>query len=398
MFRSKKHAALPAMLFISILLCVGSDASPQIRSNLRPSELEGKTAEQVYKNIQALKGTPASELVPSMHVIKAALGVECEFCHTSDRASDAMPSKEISRQMIKMMFAINQSSFAGTQQVTCFTCHQGNPIPMTIPPHLPAPMAAKTVGSSVSQLPTVEEILNKYIQALGGEEAIKKISSRVITATENVGLSPDTKTPLVSAVTFYSKAPNLELTVYDTQGTDATLAIYHTPPGTSLDGFDGKTAWVQDQKGAVDKQLALDETRVARNASFYECLNLKSEYESMAVTGTEQIGGQNAYVVVGHPANDFPEKLDFDVQTGLLLRKSGVMPTPLGNSPFEILYDDYRDAGDGVKIPFLIQSFPATPRQNPTSYSIIHVTEVHDNVSLNDAKFKMPATGNAIEP
>ena len=41
----------------------------------------GQLAEQVYKNIQALKGTPAELITPTMRVMARDLGVTCEFCH-----------------------------------------------------------------------------------------------------------------------------------------------------------------------------------------------------------------------------------------------------------------------------------------------------------------------------
>jgi hypothetical protein len=44
---------------------------------------EKKTAEQVYKNIQALKGIPASQLKPTMAFIGGSLGVSCEHCHSN---------------------------------------------------------------------------------------------------------------------------------------------------------------------------------------------------------------------------------------------------------------------------------------------------------------------------
>src|SRR5579883_2627310 len=92
---------------------------------------QGKTAEQVYKNIKVLNGTPADQLIESMHLIRGALGVDCEFCHEDpDRAADTKKPKETARAMIKMMMDINKNSFNGRQEVTCYTCHRGSTDPV----------------------------------------------------------------------------------------------------------------------------------------------------------------------------------------------------------------------------------------------------------------------------
>ena len=73
-----------------------------------------KTAEQVFKNIQALKGTPADQLQPAMQFISAALGVECEFCHVQNAfEKDDKKSKQTARKMIEMQMAINHDNFKG---------------------------------------------------------------------------------------------------------------------------------------------------------------------------------------------------------------------------------------------------------------------------------------------
>ncbi len=109
-----------------------------------------KTAEQVYKNIIALKGTPADQLGASMQFIAASLGVECEFCHVQGKfEADDKPAKKTAREMIAMTLGINKDSFRGRLQVTCFSCHRGSTNPVGTPPVLdsdaPARPAAPTL-------------------------------------------------------------------------------------------------------------------------------------------------------------------------------------------------------------------------------------------------------------
>ena len=86
------------------------------------------------KNIQVLQG---ADLPATMQSFVRALGLldkgTCAYCHVADRSSDEKPQKVIARRMVIMMRAINGTFPDGKQHVTCFTCHRGNPAPLTEP-------------------------------------------------------------------------------------------------------------------------------------------------------------------------------------------------------------------------------------------------------------------------
>src|SRR5580693_8072333 len=93
-----------------------------------------KTAEQVYQNIEVLKGVPAGQVIPAMQFITASLGVQCTFCHVEDHfEKDDKKPKQVARDMMQMMFALNKNNFEGHREVTCYSCHRGAPNPLTIP-------------------------------------------------------------------------------------------------------------------------------------------------------------------------------------------------------------------------------------------------------------------------
>ena len=156
---------------------------------------EVKTAEQVYKNIVELKGIPAEQVQPTMQFIAASLGVQCNFCHVRDKdeLDDKKPKKD-ARKMIAMTMAINKGHFEGNLQVTCFTCHQGSTRAVGIPPVLEtdapprgargagdaAPAGGAPGGGRGPQGPTPDQIIEKYVTALGGADALKKVTSRVM--------------------------------------------------------------------------------------------------------------------------------------------------------------------------------------------------------------------------
>jgi hypothetical protein len=229
-------------------------------------------------------------------------------------------------------------------------------------------------------LPTVDQILTRYVQALGGEQAIRKVTSRVVTGTQYIPTGPGGTVPMPAMVERYQKAPGVNVT------------IYRTPTYAISQGFDGTTAWAQDQAGRVSDAVTLDTRRAKRTADFYEPLTLKQQYAQMTVKAIEKVNDHDAYMVVGVPQGDTAEWLYFDTQSGLLLRKVTVLPTPAGNSPYQVDFDDYRDTGSGVKFPFLIQMNPATPRTELAPNATLRVTKVQDNAPIEDSKFAKPAT------
>src|SRR5204863_7198318 len=114
---------------------------------------------------------------------------------------------------------------------------------------------------------------------------------------------------------------------------------------------------------------------------------LTRQYRTMTVRGIEQVNGRDAYLVVGTPPGELAESLYFDTQTGLLLRKQTVLPTPIGDSPYQTDFDDYRDTGSGVKVPFLIHMNPATPRTELAPAATLRITKVQDKSPTDGAKF-----------
>jgi len=340
-------------------------------------QTEGKAAEQVFKNIKVMNGTPADQVIVSMHLIRGALGVDCEFCHEEkDRAADTKKEKETARGMMRMVNELNKNNFEGKQEVTCYTCHRGSPIPATT---LALPLVSKSVVSDAQpQLPSVDQILAKYVQALGGEQAIRKVSSRVITASQTVPTGPGGTVPYPATLERSEKAPNL------------VVNTYRTPTYTIADGFDGTKAWTQDLKGKVTEPGPVDQMRAKRDADFYLPLDLKQAYPKMQVEGVDNVNSHEVYVVTAEPEGDREERLYFDMQTGLLVRRWSSLPTMVGAAPFQVDYEDYRDTGSGVRFPFLIQMNPASARLEPSSSITIRVTKVADNAPLDSSKFVKP--------
>ncbi len=340
----------------------------------------GKRADEVYKNLKVLGATPADSLNQGMHLISGELGVDCEYCHAEkmDWAKDEKKTKDTARDMMTMMMELNQRWFKGEQAVTCYTCHKGQPIPLsTVALPVPDYFKEKEPGPA---MPPAEQIISKYINALGGEQNLRKITSRIITAQQDIPTGPGGSIPTPAQIEIYQKAPNL------------VLRIAKTKDMTFLSGYDTKGPWTQDARGRVNSPVELEQIREARNADFYEPLDIVKDFPTLKVEGIEKMGANEAYRVLGEPTRGVPVRWFFDTKTGLLLRKYTETPTHSGPSPQQIDYSEYRDAGHGVKYPYRIHMEPSGTRTELVSRSTIRIAKIQENVAIDDAKLVRPVS------
>lgn len=101
---------------------------------------EQKRAEEVFKNIQLLKGMPAGRVLRVMQMaFNTSLGVDCTHCHTPDQwENDGKEAKQTARKMWAFVAKVNQDlqQSIGKGTVNCTTCHRGEVKPAT---SMPAP-------------------------------------------------------------------------------------------------------------------------------------------------------------------------------------------------------------------------------------------------------------------
>ena len=337
-----------------------------------------KLAEEEFKNIQALKGIPADQVIPSMQFIAASLGVECEYCHVAHaNEKDDKKPKVTARKMINMMMAINKDNFEGHREVTCYSCHRGSADPVGTPiitdeDPRPAAEEEKKPGETKAALPAAEQLLDKYLAAIGGAEALQKITSRVQKGT----LTAFGGQHFPAEV--YSKAP------------DKRVSVMHLPGGESVTAFDGKQGWLS-VPGRVHMMSAAENTAARIDADLYLPFHLKTLYQKFRVDAGEKIYGRETYMVVGHTEGQPPLRLYLDKESGLLLRLIRYAETPVGRNPTQIDYADYRDA-NGVKVPF------RWTLARPGNRFTIQVEQVQQNVPVDDAKFAPPPTLAIAKP
>ena len=82
--------------------------------------------------------------------------------------------------------------------------------------------------------------------------------------------------------------------------------------------------------------------------------HFESDYERFQAGGIENVNGHDAYVMVAWWKGGGADRIYFDVDSGLLLRITHRIESPLGALPLQTDYEDYREV-NGLKIPFTVR-------------------------------------------
>jgi len=319
-----------------------------------------------------------------MGFFAASLGLNCVFCHVPEslenweRFADDVPRKRMARTMIQMVNDINKTRFGGRRALTCYSCHRGAEVPRVIP-SLADQYSLPTEDPNLVEIvpdapkgPTAEQILDKYIQAVGGTQRLASLRSFVAKGTYEGYDTYHAKVPFE----IYSQAP----------GRLATIA--HTQNGDTKTAFDGREGWV----ASVEKPVGLlpllpgaelDAAKIDATLWFpAEIKQALTDWRTgFPVTSIED---KEVTIIQGTAAGRSRIKLFFDNETGLLLRQLRYSDTPVGMVPIQVDYSDYREVA-GVKLPF---HSVVTWTNGQT---IVELSEMQPNVIIEAARFGKPA-------
>ena len=373
-------------------LCLMGQSWAHGQASKAGADQKPQMSEDAFKNVQVLRGIPVNEFLGTMGFFSAALSMNCTDCHVTESAgdwnryADDTPLKQTARRMVLMENLINRSDFGATRLVTCYTCHRGVQHPETTPslleqygaPPTIDPDRVETLPNAPDSSAAAEQILDKFIQAIGGSQQVAKLTSFTAKGTY-AGFDTDfQKVPAeVSA-----KAPNQR------------TVVNHLSGGDNATTFDGREGWI----AAADRPVPyiqltggdLDGAKLDSDLSFPGRLKqgLSKWHADFPPTTIDDHAVQ---VVEGTAPGGTSVKLFFDKSTGLLVRQTRFIETVVGLIPLHIDYSDYR-AVSGVKMPF---KWTATWVDGQ---STTELTDVQPNASVAAAKFAKPAAATSRGP
>lgn len=235
------------------------------------------------------------------------------------------------------------------------SCSRSSPVAETRP----------TLPPSPTEQDLVNQILDRYEQAIGTKEAIEKFTSYKLKGTFDLA-------GLRGTLEGWRKEPH------------KTLSMIHFPRlGTLKKGFDGENHWVQTPQGTFTDSNTQEIAKLERDAEVYSAGRIRTLFDTMKLQPKARLHGRDMNVIEGKPAKGPAEKLFFDAENGLLVRWD-MARREEGRTLFVKAHmEDYREI-EGVKIPFRI-------RFAFESFTFVaQVDEFEYNIPVDDAIFKRP--------
>ena len=342
-------------------------------------------ADATFKNIQVLRGLSVDQFMGTMGFMASALSLNCSGCHDTTSAETYATDndkKQMARRMMIMVDTFNKTNFGGKREITCYTCHRGSSKPATnvslveqysAPPE-DDPNEVELLDKPAPNTPSADQILNRYIQALGGAQKLGALKSFVARGSyEGFDTSHDKVT-----VEIFAQSPNRR----------TTLVHLHT--GENLRVYDGINGWNNSTGtllpipvralGGSDLEGARIEAAIAFPVQLKSVLN---NWRSGFPATT--INDKPVDVIQASGVDTTPVKFYFDKETGLLVRYTRYSDTPIGTIPSQVDFGDYHDVG-GIKFPYKIT-------QTWTDGQVfIELNDVRANATVEASRFARPQT------
>jgi len=336
--------AAAAVVHVVSIATVGVSGQVKVGSDQR-------TAGQVFDNVQVLKDVTVDDFMTLMGLMTAAVGGDCADCHKDagtnvvDWAFDT-PRKIKAREMSIMVQAINRDHFGGQQVISCWSCHKGRTRPLSTPTldqvyGEPDLLPEDLVYTSADYLPEPGAIIDRYLEAIGGEARLKAVTTITATGTSLGfrGFGGGGK------VELYARRPDQRSMIirYEAAGRDATVRSYN-----------GERGWIKTPLNVLGEYplygSELDGARLDAMLTFPD--QIKTALRRLRTLDQQEINGEWLDVVQGDVvgANNMFATLFFDPETGLLVRAVRHGPSPIGRMPTAMHFSDYRDV-DGIKLP-----------------------------------------------
>ncbi len=222
----------------------------------------------------------------------------------------------------------------------------------------------KAAGSVVPEGMAGADVIDKYIEALGGEDKLKAVEDMMMKMTTTV------------------------------QGAQLVIERKHKEPGkmamvVSMNGnvmnetrFDGEKGFVS-QMGQKKKIEGEQAEGLKEQAVLFPELNYESKGYELELKGVEAVNGEDAYKLIVTDENGDKTTEFYSVDTGLKLKEVSKQEGPQGEKTVTNEYSDYREV-NGVMIPYETKTVGAMPMP-----MTMKVEEVNINEGIPNDAFKV---------
>lgn len=318
-----------------------------------------------FKNVKLLKDLTPGQLGDAMDLMRASLGVGCDYCHERkdndiDFASDAKQEKKTAREMIQIVFDTNDKFFNKRPVVTCNTCHRGSTNPVGLVSLPQAVPVFPTPERKRPTLPTRDEIVAKYAAAFGKTDK---------SALSTITMKGTRKTPNgESAIEVSRKDGQVRSST-----PEATTVL--TPTG----------GWFSNKRAGTKEMTAEQREQLEAQNHALQFVTPEDVPADARVVRKDKVNDREVYVVQSSIAPKVRQRLYFDAENGLLVRRVLLTSLPIGDSPTQVDYSDYRDVG-GFNLPHTIDLESPDPYLSSTR----HYSEIHANAKVDEKIFQMP--------
>jgi len=226
-----------------------------------------------------------------------------------------------------------------------------------------------------AQLPKAEDVLEAYVKAVGGRDAIAKHETLITVlkgkvVEQGMAITIETKFKRPGKVLLHS----------------AIKGVFEQHRG-----FDGKVAWSKDPFMGERELKGSERSETIRAANMVADVDWKKNYKSVKTTGMEKVDGRDCVVVVLTPKEGHPLTNYYDAETHLLVKGKAKTESPMGVQSAETWVSEYKEAG-GVKMPHKMKI-----KSGPMTMEMV-IDKVTWDAPIKDEVFRMPGAKKAAKP
>ena len=228
--------------------------------------------------------------------------------------------------------------------------------------------SSSVFAQATATLPAAKEVVEKYVEATGGADALKSIKNRVVKGKMMIK-----EAGIGGAITTMSA-----------RGGKGYTEVEITGIGTEKQGSDGTTFWSQSQFTGTRILEGAERDQYVKENDFESDLNPEKYFTEMKVTGVEKVGEEDCYRVEKTKKSGDKQVDFYSVASGLMTKSVNTIASPVGKMEIVTTVSDYRKVGD------LTVSFKSEQKLPNNMTQLITIESVDLNTEIEDSKFALP--------